>query len=294
MHFTFIKYFSLFPSSFISTYIFLSLDSHYLFFTNKKFFNFFLFKKKLNLLLLNPFFNRWMYFSSFVFFVHCFFLYTFYKNKNSIWGYQNTPLNNSFHTTSVYLNHHNCPFFTSISSLILPVTLFIEKSSKYVNIEGTVYQTRRILRKFNSTKYDWLIWQDFFVLTQYSNTFFLNVLFSLYNFFYSVDSSFKYFFYYYSVSVNYVSVYPFITSCLMFEFPYFNFLNFTQSFFFNFFFFLWFFFFSFFCSGEYSKFSFFMGNIVHVNSALLSSSYKKYIFSQYSSLLYNHTYLSFY
>ena len=250
------KYPSLFSLFSFFKYIFLSLDVHYFFFTSRQLFSFFLFKKKSNFFLLNPYPNRWMYSSSFVFFVNCFFVHIFYKSKNSLWGYRNTLLNNPFHTTSVYLNHHNCPFFTSVSSLILPVTLFIEKSSKYVNIEGTVYQTRRILRKFISTKYDWLIWQDFFVLTQHLNMHFLSILFSLYNLFYKVDTSFKYFFYYYAVSVKYAFVYSFISCCLTFEFPYFSFLNFTQCFYFNFFFYYDFFFFHFFVQGNTLNFLF--------------------------------------
>lgn len=289
-----IKYFSLFVIHSFFKHICLSLHSFYIFYTAQNLFKLSLFKKKLDFSFLSTTYNRWMSFSSFVFFVNCFSTYTFYKNKNSMWNYRSTMLNNSFHNTSVYLNHHSCSFFTSISSLVLPTTLFIEKSSKYTSIEGSIHQTRRILRKFNSIKYDWIIWQDLFMLASRLNNFSLNILFSLHILCSILDSSFKYFFYYYYSSINYTFTYSFITSCLVFEFPYFNFLNFTQNFFFFFLFFYDFFLFSFLCSGEYFKFSFFMHNSTHINSTFLFTSYKKYVFSQYSTLLYNHTYTYFY
>lgn len=232
--------------------------------------------------------NRWMLFSSFNFYLNINNFQQSFSNS-LIWKYSNN-LNNINHNTSIYLHHHGS-FLTSLSTIILPISLFTEKSSKYSNLEGCIYQTRRINRKFTSVKYDWTFWYDLLIINNlifYTNSNNLNNFFI----FLSFLNYKNYLLHLSGCSLSYL--FKSLSFCLIFEHPYINFTNFIQSRSFHFIFFFDFLIFTFICIGNYFKYSYYISNLIHLNSNNLFQAYKKHIYTQYSTLLYSHKYLNFY
>jgi hypothetical protein len=247
----------------------------------------------------NLFLNRWMIYSKFIFYINLNNFYQKYNSKNYFSKY--ICYNNIYHNTFLYLNHHSSEL-SIFSNILIPVSIFLEKSSKYSNLEGFIIQTRRLNRKFIHVKYDWIFWFDLFLLNYYINTnliifnnnfnfllFFLNFKNYYFNFFFIFST-----FFLNNNLFSKLNIYLLINKYLIFEFPYMNFLNFFQKNIFFFFLIHDFFYFNYICIGSYFKYSFFINNIINFNSKYLLNGYKTYIFNNYSNILYNFKYHSFY
>jgi hypothetical protein len=254
---------------------------------------------------LNSFYtNKWMLNSRFFFFINLYNFHQKHSDTKFIWGYN--YFNNTYHHSSLYLNHHSS-ILATLSNILIPVSIFIEKSSKYSNLEGFVHQTRRISKKFKQVKYDWTFWFDLFLITYYSLSQFNTTPLILLNYNYNsllYFLNFKNYHFNFSfifstlflkssplVKINY---YLLISKILVFEFTYINFINFCQTNHLSFFFIHDFFYFNNVFIGCYFKYSFLINNVINFNSKYLLNAYKKYTFINYSNILYTFNYHNFY